>query len=125
MMEATWLAVVISVPLYLNIWGDSIQAEKDYLLRSFALILLAAWVAKLFCLAGLRIESHGREKAFGSSVHEMPLIIPIIALASVWLLSTALGLSPWLSFWGVWFRRDRICTSLSCLLFFAARARNP
>lgn len=121
-VEAIWLTTVMCVPLYLNIWGESIQSQKNYLLRSLAVILAAAWITKFFCQGGLRSESAGFKRSGLKSLLATPLAIPVTLLSLVWFITTLLSLSPWLSFWGVWFRRDGSYTTLSCLLFFAAVA---
>ena len=47
-MEAAWLAAVMLVPLFFNIYSSRIfEPDKLTLLRSLALVILAAWLVKL------------------------------------------------------------------------------
>ena len=54
-MEAAWLAAVIVVPVFFNIYSSRIfEPDKITLLRSLALIVLAAWLVKLIEEGGIR-----------------------------------------------------------------------
>ena len=46
-MEAAWLAAVILLPVYFNLYSSRIfEPDKISLLRSLALIILTAWIVK-------------------------------------------------------------------------------
>ncbi len=48
LMEAAWLAALIVVPLFFNIYSSRIfEPDKITLLRTLALVILAAWLVKL------------------------------------------------------------------------------
>ncbi len=51
-MEAIWLTALVSIPLFFSVWGEALQAEKSYLLRSLAIMLLTAWVIKCVSRVG-------------------------------------------------------------------------
>ena len=47
-MEAAWLAAVIVVPVFFNVYSSRIfEPDKITLLRSLALVILAAWLIKI------------------------------------------------------------------------------
>ena len=47
-MEAAWLAAVIIIPIFFNIYSSRIfEPDKITILRSLALLTLGAWVVKL------------------------------------------------------------------------------
>ena len=48
LMEAAWLAAVIAVPVFFNVYSSRIfEPDKITLLRTLALVILAAWILKL------------------------------------------------------------------------------
>ena len=47
-MEAAWLAAIILVPVFFNIYSSRIfEPDKITLLRSLVLVILGAWLVKL------------------------------------------------------------------------------
>lgn len=56
-LEAAWLAAVILVPFFFNIYSSRIfEPDKITILRSLALIILVAWIIKLIDEGGIRWE---------------------------------------------------------------------
>ena len=54
-MEAAWLAAVIVVPIFFNVYSSRIfEPDKITLLRTLALVILAAWLVKLIEQGGAR-----------------------------------------------------------------------
>lgn len=121
-MEATWLTALVCVPLFFIRWGESIQDAKSYLLRSLAVVLLAAWSVKLLNQAASRRAASNSNRFNVGQLLRTPLVAPVLLVTLVAILSTLLSLSPWVSFWGTAVRRTGTYTFLSCLTFFAAMA---
>ncbi len=56
-MEAAWLAAVSIVPIFFNIYSSRIfEPDKIAILRSLALVTLAAWIVKLIRRRGDKME---------------------------------------------------------------------
>ncbi|MFC2053195.1 hypothetical protein ACFLV7_02695 [Chloroflexota bacterium] len=124
-MEAAWLATVIVVPVFFNVYSSRIfEPDKITLLRSLALVILAAWLIKI--LEGGRIIGNQSEPV-GSRVKralKVPLILPIIALAVVYLLATIFSVTPRVSLWGSYQRLQGTYTTLSYIVIFSALVVN-
>jgi tetratricopeptide (TPR) repeat protein len=123
-MEAAWLLALLCTPLFFSVWGEALQAEKSYLLGSLAIVLLAAWAAKLVLNADI-----GKDKIEPRwfqiwPLLKTPLVAPTLAVAVIMIMSTLFSLSPGESFFGLPSRRDGSCMGLFCLLFFSAMAAN-
>ncbi|MBI4659547.1 MAG: tetratricopeptide repeat protein [Verrucomicrobia bacterium] len=121
-VEASWLAALVGVPLFFSVLGERIQNEKNYLLRSLAMVALGAWVIRNFCQWWFRANHPASERFDFKSLLRTPLVVPAISLTVATIVSTILSLSPWESFWGTIARRDGTFTYLSCVFFFAAMA---
>lgn len=119
-MEATWLTALVSIPSYLNLFGGRIQNEKNYLLRSLAIVLLTAWIIKLVSQVGCGARAPKSKKSWATSFFRMPLVVPTAIVGLVWITATLMSLSSWNSFWGLPSRRFGSYSYLCCLLFFAA-----
>jgi len=61
-IEAGWLAAVIVVPLFFNVYSDrTFEPDKLTLLRSIVLVMAVAWVIKVLEVGSWRVEG-GRWK---------------------------------------------------------------
>lgn len=120
-MEATWLAAIVTIPLFFNVYSQRVfEPDKISILRSLALIALIAWVVKQ--VEGLRLRRGGNEEVEPEKNRMVwwrrPLVLPILALAGVYLLSTFLSVTPRTSFWGSYQRLQGTFTMLSYMVFF-------
>lgn len=115
-MEAAWLCAILCTPLFFNAVGERIQNDKNHLLRSFALILFAAWITKWIA----SLVSPVRQIGVFIDRCRSPLGLFALILAVIYSGSTVFAVSPGTSFWGTALRRDGSFTTLSCLLIFAA-----
>ncbi len=82
-MEAAWLAAVIVVPVFFNVYSSRIfEPDKITLLRSLALVILAAWVVKLIEQGGVRWERIPRQggglRGSLQALLRIPLIAPVV-----------------------------------------------
>lgn len=128
-MEAAWLMAVIVVPVFFNIYSSRIfEPDKITLLRSLALVILAAWIVKLIEQGGARWDNIPRQgdglKGALQTLLHIPLIAPVFALALVYILSTVLSVTPYTSLWGSYQRLQGTYTTFSYLVIFASMAAN-
>ena len=94
-IEAGWIAAMVLVPLYFNVYSSRVfEPDKLTLLRSIAVFMSAAWLVKT-----IEEASQGRE-AFHTLVRA-PLMLPTLALVVVYLLITLTSTIPLVNLW-VW-----------------------
>lgn len=120
-MEAAWLAAVVVVPVFFDIYSGRIfEPDKIALLRTLALVILAAWIVKTAEEGGIR---WGRRQSGGSSLlalARVPLALPAAALVAAYLISTLFSVTPRVSLWGSYQRLQGTYTTLAYLTIFAA-----
>ncbi len=110
-IEAGWLVTAMAVPLFFNIYSSRVfEPDKLTLLRSIALVMCLAWAIKAF-EGGITKE---RVVVFFS----LPLVIPTLILAGVYLLTTATSIVPRVSLWGSYQRLQGSYTTLSYVVIF-------
>ncbi|RME41334.1 MAG: hypothetical protein D6796_15950, partial [Caldilineae bacterium] len=124
LIEAGWLAAVVAVPLFFNIYtARTFEPDKLTLLRSIVTVMLLAWLVKL-------LEEGGQteaERPFGERFRawiKQPMVLPALAISLVYIVSTALSLSPLVSLWGSYQRLQGSYTFLSYVVVFAMMAVN-
>ncbi len=120
-MEAAWLAAVVVLPVYFNLYSSRIfEPDKIALFRSLALVILAAWLVKI--AAGRLPAAQGEPQAALSwhSFFRIPLVAPALGLLAVTLLATGFSLTPRVSWWGSYQRLQGAYTTLSYLILFFA-----
>ncbi len=121
-IEAGWLAAVIVVPLFFNIYSQRVfEPDKLTLLRSIAVIMSVAWVIR--GVEDWRAtqgegDSDGPRVPFWQRVRETPLVLPTLFLILVYLVSTATSVVPQVSFWGSYQRLQGTYTTLSYIVIF-------
>ena len=124
-MEAAWLAAVILVPVYFNIYSSRIfEPDKIALLRSLALLILGAWSVKLVNEGGFRWEQLKPEGSHFKFITKIPLIAPVIALAILYILATIFSVTWRVSLLGSYQRLQGTYTTLSYLVIFASMIAN-
>lgn len=125
-IEAGWLAAVITVPLYFNIYSArTFEPDKITLLRSIVMIMALAWVVSVV------------ERGFGDSGEghlslsdrlrrwlKIPFSLPTALLVFVYIISTIFSLSPLVSLWGSYQRMEGTYSTLSYIVLFALVAGN-
>ncbi len=84
LMEAAWLAAVIAVPVFFDIYSSRIfEPDKLTLLRSLALFILAAWIVKLVNQGGFHWERIKPGESPLKAILRIPLIFPAVFMAVV------------------------------------------
>jgi len=107
-MEAAWLAVAILTPVFFNIYSSRIfEPDKITLLRTLALVSLAAWLVKLIEEGGFRWERIPQGDNRFKALLRVPLVPLAVALCLVYLISTIFSVTPYTSLWGSYQRPAR------------------
>ncbi len=125
LMEAAWLVAVSVVPIFFNIYSSRIfEPDKITLLRSLALLTLAAWAIKLIDEGGIRWKAETQNASLIKYLWNYPLIAPVMGLVVVYSLSTIFSVTPSISFFGSWQRLQGTYTTFSYLVIFLSIISN-
>ena len=117
-IEAGWLAAVIVVPLFFNVYSNRVfEPDKLSLLRSIALIMALAWVVKFLDTGRSNLQSLNLQSLI-SNIQQTPLLLPTLLLVLAYLISTAASVAPRLSLWGSYQRLQGTYTTLSYIVIF-------
>jgi len=124
-MEAAWLAAVMLVPLFFNIYSSRIfEPDKLTLLRSLALVILVAWLVKLIEEGGFRWERLTPPGGGLKGVLQIPLVPIVLALIASYLISTILSVTPFTSLWGSYQRLQGTYSTFAYLMVFFSMIAN-
>jgi len=117
-LEAGWLAAIIVTPLFFNIYSSRVfEPDKLTTLRSIAILMAALWLVRL---VEEGVARQGRRSA-GPLVRlswRTPLVLPTLFTVVVYLISTALSITPYVSFFGSYQRLQGTFTTLSYIVIF-------
>lgn len=117
-IEASWLAAIIVIPLYFDIYSSRIfEPDKVAILRTLALITLGAWIIYIIEENGFFI---GKEKISMREFIKIPIIKPVSGLIIGYLIATIFSINPRVSFWGSYQRLQGTYTVLSYIVIFFA-----
>ena len=120
-MEAAWIAAVILVPIFFNIYSSRIfEPDKITLLRSLVLLILGAWIVKLIDEGGIVWDALQPEGSKIQYILKFPMVIPVLFLIFVYLIATAFSVTPLVSLLGSYQRLQGTYTTFSYLVVFAA-----
>ena len=123
-IEAGWLAAVITVPLFFNIHSArTFEPDKLTLMRSLALFMALAWLIKVMEEGRIVQSDRSFQERFLAWVKQ-PLILPTLVLVIIYTISTILSISPNVSLWGSYQRLQGTYTTFSYILIFALMAAN-
>lgn len=127
-IEASWMALVIVVPLFFNVYSQrSFESDKIALMRTIALVMGLAWVIKMLETGSWRLKvgswklKANMQYAISNIqylVSRIPLILPALLLAIVYILTTITSIAPRLSLWGSYHRMQGTYTTLSYIVIF-------
>jgi cyclophilin family peptidyl-prolyl cis-trans isomerase/tetratricopeptide (TPR) repeat protein len=122
LIEAGWLAAVIVVPLFFNIYSQRVfEPDKLALLRSIAVVMSAAWIVRF--LEDRRTQwgaetAEGQPLSLWQRIRGTPLVLPTLLVVLVYLLSTAASVVPRISLWGSYQRLQGTYTTLAYIVIF-------
>src|SRR5512136_1307945 len=89
-MEACWLLALILSPLFFDIYSSRVfEPDKVTLVRSLALVTLAAWLVKIISEGGVRFDRivmDARGRLY--TLLRQPLVAPVVVFMVVYLIST-------------------------------------
>ena len=124
-MEAAWLAAIIVVPVFFNIYSSRIfEPDKLTLLRTLALVILAAWAVKLVEEGRSQWKLLGNGESPVKAFLRIPLLAPVLALVVVYLIATIFSITPRASLLGSYQRLQGTYTTFSYVVVFAAVVGN-
>jgi tetratricopeptide (TPR) repeat protein/O-antigen ligase len=119
------IAAVMLTPVFFNIFSSRIfEPDKITLLRTLALVTLAAWTIKLIDQGGFKWEKASSDQGLLKSLINVPLIPVVVALVVVYTISTIFSVSPYTSLWGSYQRLQGTYTTFSYLVIFASLVVN-
>ncbi len=106
-LEACWLLALVLAPLFFNTYSSRVfEPDKIALVRSLALVTLAAWLTRSLALAGKRPQTQG-----WSGWWRVPLAVPVLAFAAVYAIATLFSLAPLAMIATVWPRTSALPSS--------------
>ena len=125
-MEAVWLAALVVVPVFFDIYSSRIfEPDKLTLLRSLALVSLGAWLLKLVEQGGILGEMQREEGvSWLQTFRKTPLLWQVAGLVGIILIATIFSVTPRVSFWGSYQRLQGTYTTLSYIAIFGSLAAN-
>ena len=122
LLEAGWLAAVISVPLFFNIHSERVfEPDKLTLLRSIAIFMLLVSIVKFVDQKGWQRLDRFRWR-HEDSFWRQPFVLPIVALVLVYLVSTLFSVTPRVSWAGSYQRLQGSYTTLSYVVIGSVAA---
>ncbi len=122
LIEAGILLAVVLAPLFFNIHSDRVfEPDKLTLIRSIALVMSAAWLARFVEMAGWR-DRRWLSWRDPASIWRMPFVLPVALLVLVYLLATIFSVTPRVSWAGSYQRLQGTYTTLSYVVIFALAA---
>jgi tetratricopeptide (TPR) repeat protein len=111
-IEMGWLAAVIVVPLFFNIYSSRVfEPDKLTTLRSIAIVMALAWLVKW-------IEERANPQRGRQVTLRTPLVLPTLLMVVVYLISTVLSVAPWTSLLGSYQRLQGTYTTFSYIVVF-------
>lgn len=114
-IEAGWLAAVVSIPLFFNIYtARTFEPDKITALRSIAIIMILAWLVSVL--------EQGVARGLHKDLLKTPLFWPTLLLVGAYLVSTVFSLSPTVSLWGSYQRLQGTYSFLSYVVIFVLMA---
>lgn len=121
-LEACWLVALLATPLFFNIHSERVfEPDKIAILRSLAVLMVAVGLVKFIDQRGWRNLSRLRFSNPDAVWHQ-PLALPILLLATIYILSTLFSINPRISWAGSYQRLQGTYTTLSYLTIFAIMA---
>jgi tetratricopeptide (TPR) repeat protein len=112
-IEASWLAALILVPLFFNVYSSRVfEPDKITIARSLALIMVGAWIVKW-------LEERGRGADRPDRVTwRTPLMLPTLLFVGIYVIASLLSVVPRVSIFGSYQRLQGFYSMLSYIMIF-------
>ena len=116
-IEGGWLLALLLIPAYFNLLSARhFEPDKAMTLRSIVMVMMAAaLIHALEKLSAPRPPANGDANGapWWRRVAAVPLAIPTLSYAAVFILATVVSIAPAISFWGSYQRLQGTFTNLS------------
>jgi tetratricopeptide (TPR) repeat protein/O-antigen ligase len=120
-IEAGWLFALVFIPSYFNLLSSRhFEPDKATSLRAIVLVMVAAGIIRALDLrthtpARTEVAAAGKSplKRIWQRLNSIPLALPALLYALVFLFATAMSVVPATSFWGSYQRLQGTYTNLS------------
>lgn len=117
-IEGGWLLALIVTPLFFNVHSSRVfEPDKLALLRSIALLMAVAWVAKGINQVGTSSGTSEKEGLL-QRAQQTPFVLPALLYIGATLLSTIFSVVPRVSFWGSYQRLQGTFSFLAYVVVF-------
>jgi tetratricopeptide (TPR) repeat protein len=129
-IEGGWLLALVLIPSYFNLLSARhFEPDKATTLRAIVLIMLAAVLIRWLDGVGsapraASAEQQGIFRRLWQRLRSIPLAIPTLVYAAVFLFATLVSVTPQTSFWGSYQRLQGTYTNLSYMALAAMVALN-
>ncbi|MGC9359681.1 MAG: O-antigen ligase family protein [Anaerolineae bacterium] len=114
-IEAGWLLAALVAPLFFDVYSQRVfEPDKIGLVRSIATIMAAVWAIWLLeRLATAARKDRAPTASWWDRIRKTRLVLPALLLVVAYLISTALSVTPRISFWGSYERLQGTYSLLS------------
>ncbi|TAK37044.1 MAG: tetratricopeptide repeat protein [Chloroflexota bacterium] len=121
-LEAGWLAAVVVVPLFFDVFSSRVfEPDKLSLLRAIVLLMAAAWLIRF--LESTSSGAGDLRSRLRALVLESPINLGAALMLGAYVLATILSIAPVFSFWGSYQRLQGLLSVLAYIgiFFFASQ----
>ncbi len=113
LIELLWLTIIFLIPLFFNPLGHAALYVHKALLLQFIVVAMLA-----FFIADLVRGSVGEQSRQFRNLIASPLYLSVLVFGLVTIVATVASVTPAISFWGSYFRKEGLLTILCWILFF-------
>lgn len=119
-IEAGWLAALIAVPLFFNIYSSRVfEPDKLTLLRSIVILMIVAWVVskvEAWQRGGEEREEAEEGPSLWARIRSTPLVLPTLLMVAAYLISLAFSRTPAISWKGSYVRLQGVSAAFSYIV---------
>jgi hypothetical protein len=118
-VEGGWLLALVLIPSYFNLLSSRhFEPDKATTLRAIVLVMLAAAIIRWLDVLGSTAKQPASEQPnVWKRLLSIPLALPVLLYALVFVIATAFSVMPLTSWWGSYQRLQGTYTNLSYVLF--------